>query len=1140
MKSNSVKSNSSIQDSGNISSVNISDLESSNNSNNSLDEDIDISFDIDVDENTSKEKSKTIEIRNMSSDISNDSSNSLASSNSMSGGSKTPNDDIGVNIAGLPVEGRNNIFIQRLRERDPKLFLKNENKNFKSYSKACPWQYKKMPVILTDEEKEYIDKKDEETNSKSYDEHITYSSDENKKKYHYICPRFWCIKDDESKKGRSLTLKQVNDGVCGGWDAVIPKGAKKIPKGKKIFEFTDDRFHKPRGGDNKLVYKPMYPSYQSKDKHPDKLCIPCCFGKPRNFKGNIDDTYITSKKGKKIDVKKIKDGKEKVLTKKQQKSDVALLKDSWKPGKKTDELYNSMWDSKKNKFDDTMLENAIENGDETIKYKREIPVYERIDLFNKCDKEGKRSIENEPLTKQVSQIKIFNPNTFPLKEKKIGYINQALSKFLNYNHLKCMNQKNPENKSVASDIKLDSYCLLRYGIDTDKTSFLSALSIVYDVYKRYNTEIIENISPNSIISENLSVLRKNMLTKIKKSLTLDIFIKLHNGALIDIFYKPLIKKINKNVAAIYKNEKIFNLALNTGETGKDYLRYIISSYMNFLKYLKEEKIMITYEYLWDILCSPKKDGGLLFKDGINLIILKNANDSAVQDRIELICPKNIYSNNIFVSSRPTIILYTKNNVYELLTYQNYKSKKKVSMGIFFNESIIKQYIPELEITIKYIAKMINKKCGSKESIPDRYHYRENHYLHDIIEILDRIGVHDIENQYINYNSQVIGITVLIEIFEKKYPFFIPVRPSRIIDDINIKFVNEYTGLDYELTREIMSNMVKESNGALYLRISGVVKDGEMIVGIITNTNQFIPVNPTLFDNMLLDENVIVINADEENKNEYNIDQEMLMEEKIDSERDIAIQKIKLETKFYNAFRNTLKILMGYSKNKNEKDKLLSMIEKNTDYITQFKEISELLTSFMEPYIEYIDINSKNINKLKRISTCIKNNPDTCKKIEGETNCVFSVGEECKLGIPANNLMNGKNNFNIYFSRLTDELIRFSKVKEYILLYNTYLSLSRIDYNINKDEILLLEEILLEEYLMDIKLKEKNKYAKVKQSYEAIEPGDKMNYDFTFYMSDEFEKIKNKKVFDDTEEKAVDRKIEKVDIEKSLFQRGLKS
>ena len=44
-------------------------------------------------------------------------------------------------------------------------------------------------------------------------------------------PRFWCLRD-ENGKSRSLSLKQINQGECGGWNALIPEGAKSVPPGK--------------------------------------------------------------------------------------------------------------------------------------------------------------------------------------------------------------------------------------------------------------------------------------------------------------------------------------------------------------------------------------------------------------------------------------------------------------------------------------------------------------------------------------------------------------------------------------------------------------------------------------------------------------------------------------------------------------------------------------------------------------------------------------------------------------------------------------------------------------------------------------------------------------------------------------------
>ena len=142
----------------------------------------------------------------------------------------------------------------------------------------------KSILVLTSKEKDYIDNKDAEFGINSYDESITYGTGDTK--FHYICPRFWCL-NDENGKQRSITLKEINEGKCGGWDALIPRTSKKIPPGGRIYEFTDQRFHRERyqmdDTNNILVYKPMYPGFQEKTKHPNNLCIPCCFGRPRDL-----------------------------------------------------------------------------------------------------------------------------------------------------------------------------------------------------------------------------------------------------------------------------------------------------------------------------------------------------------------------------------------------------------------------------------------------------------------------------------------------------------------------------------------------------------------------------------------------------------------------------------------------------------------------------------------------------------------------------------------------------------------------------------------------------------------------------------------------------------------------------------------
>jgi len=93
-------------------------------------------------------------VANISSDISSDISsspeNTLQSVNR--GGSKLKTD-----IKNYKLTGNKHYFRQRLRSRQKDLFLERKQGKFSSYTRSCPWQFRKMPVILTDEEKAYID-----------------------------------------------------------------------------------------------------------------------------------------------------------------------------------------------------------------------------------------------------------------------------------------------------------------------------------------------------------------------------------------------------------------------------------------------------------------------------------------------------------------------------------------------------------------------------------------------------------------------------------------------------------------------------------------------------------------------------------------------------------------------------------------------------------------------------------------------------------------------------------------------------------------------------------------------------------------------------------------------------------------------
>ena len=153
-----------------------------------------------------------------------------------------------------------NPIYRRLRDADPKLFVFKDKKDprFNGYSRSCAWNLRKQPVILTDKEKEKIDK----NHPDSYENAIKYGSGD--KKYWYICPRYWSLRDSTS-----LTEEDVKSGKYG---KIIPQDAKNIKNGENIFEFKSS-YRKDNNGN----YKNLSPGFLSKDSHPDGYCLPCCF-----------------------------------------------------------------------------------------------------------------------------------------------------------------------------------------------------------------------------------------------------------------------------------------------------------------------------------------------------------------------------------------------------------------------------------------------------------------------------------------------------------------------------------------------------------------------------------------------------------------------------------------------------------------------------------------------------------------------------------------------------------------------------------------------------------------------------------------------------------------------------------------------
>ena len=72
------------------------------------------------------------------------------------------------------------------------------------------------------------------------------------------------------------------------------------------------------------------------------------------------------------------------------------------------------------------------------------------------------------------------------------------------------------------------------------------------------------------------------------------------------------------------------------------------------------------------------------------------------DKISVICPKSIYSKNVFYDERPTILLYTQNNVFEIITLQKLLKNKKLIIKKYFEINTLNRFSPLLVKRINVI------------------------------------------------------------------------------------------------------------------------------------------------------------------------------------------------------------------------------------------------------------------------------------------------------------------------------------------------------------------------------------------------------------------------------------------------------
>jgi hypothetical protein len=687
---------------------------------------------------------------------------------------------------------------------------------------------------------------------------------------------------------------------------------------------------------------------------------------------------------------------------------------------------------------------------------------------------------------------VIGPEKFPISKGRWGYLPTAIQKILMEVNYNCQISKNNTN------IKPDHTCLVRHGVESDiNQSFIGCIADAI-----FFTKLDENKQPMQIPSI------KKMKEIIIDSLTIDSFITFQNGNLVTTFMTDAdTNTVKRTQMEKYKTSNLYKKTVE-----RDFFNKIVSSFENFIGYLRSNDSVIDYTYLWDIVCRPNP---LLFNSGINLVVLEIPNND-ITNNVDFICPTNHYSIHSFDGKKPTLILIKQESFFEpIYSYRFNKSSETLFVGKLFSEYDTKLSVTMRDFFKKVVKPYIQNMCLPIPSIPNLYKMNQSILLDELIHNLDKIK-YVVLQQVVNYQNKVIGVVVSEndkrkENGRKKMDShgtgFIPCFPSSINENYDYHYMtdkdiwNTYSNTLYHLV-----NVYKESKGKIPCNPILKVVEDEMIIGFLTQTNQFVQLSqPTSIESdeikddlpLLKDQHYVVNSAHE--KDFKNADVSIALSNRVDTERVEYVKKIKMEFEFYQVFRTTIRILLNDYENIKLRESIEDEIKKNyIMYFSKIEVIKTLLKELVERKNTVIFTDNYNYDMINEITTCIRRSTsvnDENTGLPGEKSkcsmksplCIVSDnGNVCQLILPKRNLVTGKNNELIYYEKMADELIRYIRINKYIFDPKSYLSFDTMGYNLNDNEILLFQSLITQEYFEGLIPAIQNKYVK-HNTYDSVEP-----------------------------------------------------
>ena len=700
------------------------------------------------------------------------------------------------------------------------------------------------------------------------------------------------------------------------------------------------------------------------------------------------------------------------------------------------------WKGKKQKEAKERCESQMKTGDETS---------DSEDDETSVKKQKAKKPKKIKQTAKSTQY-IISLDTYPVTSQRWGFLPIPVQLFLQIDYRQAIDPNNP------ALLKPEREVLLRYGVERSlNQSFLGCFADIYAHRQELNS--VPSIADF-----------KQILIEV---INLDIFAKAHNGSLLSAFWKSRVRnnssekiKVSKETRKKYKDTE-FALSLDLKDSAKKHhLDDAIIAYENFIHYLSDPNVKIDHQYLWDFVCD---DNRRIIPKGLNLVILEiHAND--IIDKIELVCPTNLYSRNQYDSKKDTVILLKHDEFYEPIYIYESNQQGPPNVTRFLSQKNVPIGIADILQRIEHATR---KYCPGMPSLPKIYKFANPIAIQRLLGSLVKIGA-KIESQVVNYQGKTIGLMVFEKQVEpnKQNAIYVPCAPSarlnmpiRYMDSLDIP-------KEYEKTIETLNRI--SMTAKIPCRPIWKIKEDGLVVGFLTETNQFVPIQPNediVMDGLMTYEGV----------NTFMADKTISTESSGDKTRMKMTKYIILESQFYHAFRNRIRTLFSEFSNRPIKNEIRKIAEDKTIiYSQKIERIENLIEQLIHGNIVFVDIDKSTLMDLAEVNEC-ENTED-----EGP-NCLIKENGIAQLIVPKWHLISRYDNEKIYVGRIADELVRNERVKSIMYDTTNRLNSRTTDYQIKDNEFILVQSALTPEYFSELdSSRDTNVYA-TNTNYELANP-----------------------------------------------------